>query len=217
MNITAQDLDLLFQIEIHAQKCIRAVMYAEAVSGTETNMWAFAQNCFAESAILHWCKIFGSHKEPTHYKRFFNGNCFKMTNGTHLTVEPIRGRFCKSAGISEDEYLSIWENIKEGRDKFFVHNEFTVSSRPKLPDLELLKKMALEMRDIIHDIISQEDSEDSEKHKLFKDIVQWNKNHNYLKTLQNDCGYFKKAVSIKTEAENGIKGDGKKPPRLMPF
>ena len=139
MTVSAFDFDLLFQIEIHAEKCIRAVMYSQAVSGTGVNIWAFTQNCFAESAILHWCKIFGSRNEPTHYTRIFNDKCFEMADGTQLTDALARSRVCKSAGISEDEYLSIWKNIKKGRDKFFVHNEFTERSRPKLPDLERLR------------------------------------------------------------------------------
>ena len=198
MIITAQDLDLLYQIEVHSEKCIRACLYAEATSGTDNKMWAFTQNCFVESAILHWVKIFGSRKEPTHYTQFFNGKCFSMADGTYLTVELVRGRFCNSAGMSEDEYLSFWKNLKKGRDQYFVHNEFTASSSAQSPDLDLLKKMPLEMRSIIYEVISQEDSEDKEKYKLFKELVQWNKNSKYLMDLNNDCGRFKQITNIKT-------------------
>ena len=61
--------------------------------------------------------------------------------------------------------------------------------------------MAFEIRDIIHDIISQVDSEDLEFHKNFKDLVQWNRNRKYLKNLQNDCDNFRKAINIVTDAE----------------
>lgn len=201
MFLSANKLNLLFQIEIHAQKCIRAVMYAHAVSQTETNMWAFTQNCFAETAIIHWCKIFGSRNEPTHYTIFFNGECVELQDGTRITSDFVRNRFCKSAGISEREYSDIWENIKTGRDKFFVHNEFTESSRPHLPDLDFLKEMALEIRNIIHDIISQSNSEDEEFHRNFRDMVQWNKNNLYLNELQSDCGLFQNAISKTTNSE----------------
>ena len=65
----------------------------------------------------------------------------------------------------------------------------------------LLKKMALEMRDIICEVISQEDSEDTEKYKLFKELVQWNKNCKYLGDLHNDCSRFKEIANVKTESE----------------
>lgn len=201
MTICAHQLDLLFQIEVHAQRCIRAVLYSYAVSGTGVNMWAFTQNCFAESAILHWCKIFGSNNEPTHYTRFFNNESFELPDGTELSADVVKDRFCRSAGISVTEYRSIWENIKKGRDKFFVHNEFTTKDKLEFPDLLLLKKMALEIRDIVHEIISQEDLMDEEFHKNFKDLVQSNRNSRYLNKLQSDCDLLIKAISITNDAE----------------
>jgi hypothetical protein len=201
--ISIHQLDLLFQIEIHAERCIRAVMYAHAVSKTDVNMWAFTQNCFAESAIIHWCKIFGSRNEPTHYTKFFNNEFFNLSDGTRLTANSILARFCKSAGISESEYLSIWDKIKAGRDKFFVHNDFTESSRPELPDLDFLKSMALELRDIIHDIIPQVDADDKEFYTNFKNYVQWNTNKKYLNDLQKDFDLFRKAIYQITNTESG--------------
>jgi hypothetical protein len=61
--------------------------------------------------------------------------------------------------------------------------------------------MALEIRDIIHDIVSQVDSKGEEFHSNFKDLVQWNRNLKYLKNLKDDCDDFRKAISIMTDAE----------------
>lgn len=175
-------------------------MYSHAVSGTEVNMWAFTQNCLAESAILHWCKIFGSKNEPTHYTNIFNDS-LELPDGTLLTADIVKDRFCRSAGISVKKYESIWKNIKKGRDKFFVHNEFTENDRPEFPDLEFFKKMALEIREIVHDIISQVDFKEKGPHKNFKDFVQWNRNRRYLKQLQEDCDLLIKTIRILADLE----------------
>ena len=75
MNL--KDLNLLWQIELHCERCMRACAYFLAVRGSNcSNLWSFTQNCYAEAAIIHWCNIFGSHSsEPTHFKFFFEDKC----------------------------------------------------------------------------------------------------------------------------------------------
>jgi hypothetical protein len=197
MIITASDLSLLYQIELHCEKCICACLYFEAVSGTDDKMWAFAQNCFGESAILHWSKSFASRKEPTHFTRFFVEKLFKMPDGSALTLEIVRSKLYAAAMMSADEYLAFWKNLKRGRDKYFVHNDFSATLRPHFPDLDVLKKVALEMRNVIYEVIVNEESEDVERHKDFKDLVEWNRNDKYLRDLEKDCQRLKQMM--KTE------------------
>jgi len=207
MIITAQDLKLLYQIEVHCEKCIRACVYADVASGSSVNMWAFTQNCFAEAAILHWCKVFGSRKEPTHYTLFFKGKCIPMPDGSRLTVDEVRVRLCSAAKMTADEYLKFWKNLKKGRDKYFVHNEFSMPKRGNFPDLEVLKRVALEMRNLIHDVVSHEESEDGEKHKHFRELVEWHRNSKYLQDLESDCARFKSVMETNTTAKPPGAGD----------
>ena len=201
MIITKKDLILLYQIEVHCEKCIRACVYADVVIGSTDNMWTFTQNCYSESAILHWCKVFGSYKEPTHYTHFFKGKCFSLLDGSHLTEDHVRKRIHLAANMKADEYDLFWKNLKKGRDQYFVHNDFGVLSRPTFPDTGILKAVALEMRDVIHDVVSNEESADAETLKLFRNLVQWNRNRKYLQELASDCARFKSLLVTEAEAE----------------
>ena len=194
MIITAADLSLLCQIELNCKKCIRACLYFDAVSGSDDNMWAFAQNCFGESAILHWSKSFASWKEPTHFTRFFAGKSFKMPDGLTLTLEIVRSRLYAAAMMSADEYFACWKNLKRGRDKYFVHSDFSTAGRLHFPGLDVLRRVALEMRNMIHDVIVNAESEDVERHKTFKDLVQWNRNDKYLRDIEEDCQRLKRMM-----------------------
>lgn len=195
MIITTHDLNLLYQIEVHCEKCIRACVYADAVGGTDDNMWAFTQNCFAEASILHWCRVFGSRGEPTHFTHFFGGKCFGKQDGSRLTLENVRVRLYRAAHMSEADYLAFWKNVKKGRDKYFVHDEFSVAHRGQFPDLDVFKRTALEMREVIHEVVSQEQSEDPNKHKRFCELVQWHRNSKYLQDLKDDARRFKNLMT----------------------
>lgn len=125
--MTLQELKLLWQIESHCERCIRACAYFFAVSDSNSkNLWSFTQNCYAEAAIIHWCKIFGSHSsEPTHFKVFFETKCIPISDGTTIDTNSVRKRFRDACGLNEDQYKAFWKDVKDGRDTFFVHNEFS--------------------------------------------------------------------------------------------
>lgn len=199
--LTTKDLTLLNQIEIHCEKCIRACVYAEAVNGGSINMWAFSQNCFAEAAILHWCKVFGSNYEPTHYSKYFKDNCISMPDGSKLTIDLVRSRLYSAANMTEDEYKIFWKNLKIGRDKYFVHNEFSIQMRGKFPDTDVLKRVAIEMRDVIYDVVSNMKSEDPERHRRFQAFLFVNQNNKYLQDLESDRAQFKSMMKANTGTE----------------
>jgi len=201
--LTAKDLTLLNQIEMHCEKCIRACVYAKAVNCSSVNMWAFTQNCFAEAAILHWCKVFGSNNEPTHYTKYFKDNCISMPDGSKLTMDLVRSRLYSAANMTEDEYNKFWKNLKKGRDQYFVHNEFSIPKRGKFPDLDVLKRVAVEMRNVIYDVVSHEKSEDLERHRSFQAFLFVNQNNKYLQDLKSDCAQFKSMMKTNTRTEPG--------------
>lgn len=199
--ITAQGLTLLIQIEMHCERCIRACVYAEAVNGSSVDMWAFTQNCFAEAAILHWCKVFGSYEEPTHYTNIFKDDCISMPAGSQLTIELVRARLHTATNMTEDEYTEFWKNLKMGRDKYFVHNDFSEQFRGKFPDLDMLKRGAMEMREVIYDVVCSEKSEDSERHGRLQAYLFKNQNLNFLKVLKADCDQFKSMMITNMRTE----------------
>jgi hypothetical protein len=184
---TAHDLKLLYQIEVHCEKGIRACVYADAVGGSDSNMWAFTQNCFSEAAIKHWCCVFGTDNEPTHFKQFFA----KERPKSLFTLECVRERLRQTARMSEDGYTEFQKNVMLGRNKYFIHNEFTEQQRGKFPDLDVFKRIALEMRDIICELISQEEADDKDFLENFRKLVEWNRNPRYLLDIEKDSKHFR--------------------------
>jgi hypothetical protein len=86
--------------------------------------------------------------------------------------------------------------VKDGRDTFFVHNEFSKENRPSFPDLNILQKTCLEMREIIFEVLSSDNSlEDPDFYKNFLDLAQWNRNPKYLGELEQDCMVMSKAIN----------------------
>jgi len=196
--MTLKDLNLLWQIELHCERCIRACAYFFAVSGSNSsNLLSFTQNCYAEAAIIHWCKIFGSHSsEPTHFKFFFENKYIQLDGGTSIDLNSVRQRLCDACGLDENQYKAFWTNVKDGRDTFFVHNEFSKENQLSFPDLNLLQKTCLEMREIIFAVLSSDDcSEDPEFYKNFLDLAQWHRNSKYLRDLERDCSELNKMTN----------------------
>jgi len=197
--MTLKDLELLWQIEVHCERCIRACAYFFAVSGSDSsNLWSFTQNCYAETAIIHWCKTFGSHSsEPTHFKHFFENRCFHAGDGTAITLDTVRKRLRHASGLDDNQYTDFWKGVKDGRDTFFVHNEFSKQNHPSFPDLNIVQQTCLEMREIIHAVLSGEDcSEDSDFFQNFCDLVQWNRNPKYLRDIEKDCKALTRAINV---------------------
>jgi len=196
--MTLHELKLLWQIESHCERRIRACAYFFAVSGSNSkNLWSFTQNCYAEAAIIRWCKIFGSHSsEPTHFKVFFETKSIPLSDGTIIDMNSVRKRLRDACGLNVDQYKAFWKDVKDGRDTFFVHNEFSNENRPSFPDLNILQKTCLEMREIIFVVLSSDNcSEDSDFFKNFLDLVQWNRNPKYLRDIEQDCMVLSKVIN----------------------
>jgi hypothetical protein len=86
--------------------------------------------------------------------------------------------------------------MKNARDKYFVHTEFTSNHPAKFPDIKILKLTGLEMRDIICEVILKAKSAETEMLTRFKNLVLWNSNKKYLQDLKSDADNLKGKVSI---------------------
>ncbi len=187
--LTRTQLDLLWNIEVACQRCIRASHCFDAASGTNSNLWAFTQNCYGGICVIHWCQVFGNRSEPTHYSHVFE-------NGTVTTVsrDQASARLCGSVEMDEDAYQIFWQAAKDARDKFFVHNEFSSSDRPVFPDLGLLAKVSMEMRNIIREIITAEQSQDQKYQGDFEHFVSHYTNDKFLTEIKSELPLLEKAV-----------------------
>jgi len=120
-----------------------------------------------------------------------------MQDGSRLCLDGVRLRLRAAAKLTNDQYSDFWRNLKNGRDQYFARNEFALPLRPKFPDLDALAATSLEMRDIVHDVVCEQESDDHDFQKSFRELVQGARNRNYLRELEADCAYFKSAIETK--------------------
>ena len=183
-------LDLLWNIEIACRRCITASCYFDITSGTEQNLWAFTQNCYGEICVIHWCKVFGARSEPTHYSRLFDTPTIACISKHQVAI-----RLHTSVTKTEAEYTRLWRDVKKARDKFLVHNEFSLTDKPIFPDLDLLVKVCIEIRDVIREIITAEQSDDETYRSNIKHFLDHYTNDRLLEEIKQELPILAAAVS----------------------
>jgi len=188
--LTYGQLDLIWNIEVACQRCIRASQYFNVVSGTRRNLWAFTQNCYGGICVVHWCQVFGSRSEPTHYSRIFESGAVST-----ISKEEVSKKLHASVGMNDDQYMQFWQSVKDARDKFLVHNEFSSSDRPVFPDLAKMADVCLEMRKILLDIIESESSENPKYQGDIRHFISSYTNDRLVSEITNDLPDLKQALS----------------------
>ena len=192
--ISTGDIHFLEQIEIHCRKCMRAASYFDVASGTKSNLWAFTQNCYGEIAITYWCKVFGTSSEPMHFSKLFGSRKFATKSRVTISIENIRQRLRGASAMEERQYCVFWKNVKDCRNKVFVHNEFTNGHRPTFPDLALLSAICGEMRTIIGDIVGAQQYQNNRGLTTFRKFMEWHSNDAFLQQLTADGKILAEAI-----------------------
>jgi len=190
--LTRIQLDLLWNIEVACERCIRAAKYFGIASGAKDNLWVFTQNCYGGICVIHWCQVFGSCSEPIHYS-----NLFAKGTTAGISRDQVTKRLRDVVGMSEAQYFKLWQEVKDARDKFLVHNEFKATDSPVFPDLDLLTKICLEMREIIHQIITSEKSVDPKLQGDIEHFVSHYTNNRFLSELDRELPRLACAISGK--------------------
>lgn len=95
-------------------------------------------NAYYDLAIGHWCKIFGSYSEPTHYHKLLGTQPLK-TKLSDLGINPpeadqLRLWLLKDAELTEEAFNEYHQLTKDYRDRNLVHRE---NSPEKINDGDL--------------------------------------------------------------------------------
>jgi len=90
------------------------------------NFWRFIYGNLLDVAVLEWCKIFGTHAEPTHWKKLITDH------------DSFRNGLLAALKINEPTWVAYWEEMKNYRDNRIAHHiEYAdLKNYPKL-DLAL--------------------------------------------------------------------------------
>jgi hypothetical protein len=188
--LTKDQLDYLWSIEVACQRSIRAAKYFVSVSHSTAKVWSFTQNCYGAICIIHWCQVFGGYSEPTHYSQIFaHGMVAQMTKDT------VAERLRASIGMNKRQYRSFWKGVTDARNKYFVHYEFGARDRPTFPDIDLLLKTCLEMRDVLREILAQETAQETKELDDLKRFTSYHSNIRYLSEIQGSAKALEYVVS----------------------
>jgi hypothetical protein len=192
--ITSKGMAWIWSAENIIQNCVRAIEYASAVQGNSADQWKFTRNCYIESAIIYWWKIFGSCSESTNYTRFFGeNNKLSTTTIPSLTSSDELIRLINSAGLNEDDYNEFHVVARKARNKFFAH--FDLTKTVILPDIEKMKLVCLEMRDILKEVVKTEKLDascDQEKQQMYTAISGLRNNTDLVSGFANGVKNFGK-------------------------
>lgn len=177
--LTSRQFDLMWNIEVACQKCIRAAHHFEIASNSVNKVWSFSQNCYGGISVIFWCQVFGAYPEPTHFKKLFEaGPLAGMSKGQAAE------RLWQSAGMNESQYSKLWNEAINARNKYLVHNDFNTKDRPVFPDLDVLVNVCLEMRNIIIDIAKHENSDDPKKLDEILQSISYFTNDRFLAEIK---------------------------------
>ena len=192
--ITSKGMKWIWSAENIIQNCVRAIEYANAVQGNSADQWKFTRNCYIESAIINWWKIFGSCGESTNYTRFFGEN-IKLSTSTipNLTSIDVLSRLINSVGLNEDDYNEFHVVVKKARNKFFAH--FDLTKTVIVPDIEKMKLVCLEMRNILKEVVTVEKLDascDAEKEQMYTAISGQRNNVDLVSGFANGVKSFGK-------------------------
>jgi hypothetical protein len=89
------------------------------------NYWILIINNFLDMSILEWCKIFGSKREPTHWKSIV------------VDHDTFRLALLKALNIDNSEWNDYWKNVKSYRDNCIAHhgNSSDINHFPNLDNI----------------------------------------------------------------------------------
>lgn len=103
--------DHLFRL-VHVVRnvaCYRALNQYKAEF--QQNYWILIYNNFFDSALLEWCKVFGSNDEPTHWKTLVADH------------DDFRKGLLTSLGTDQAGWAAYWESVKTYRDNLVAHHQ----------------------------------------------------------------------------------------------
>jgi hypothetical protein len=107
---------------------VRSAQLKQSLTSVENepalNFWRIIYGNLLDVAVLEWCKVFGSHSEPTHWKNVVTDHN-KFRNG-----------LLQSLNIDRTRWESYWDEMKKYRDTWIAHHTEPQAST-HYPNLEL--------------------------------------------------------------------------------
>jgi len=107
-----QILDHLFRLVYVVRKAGCNEALSRYKNNFNQNYWILIYNNFLDIAVMEWCKIFGSYKEPTHWKTVVDDH------------DIFRQNLLKALNIDDAAWKSYWMSMKDYRDIQVAHHQY---------------------------------------------------------------------------------------------
>ncbi|MGB1835818.1 hypothetical protein [Marinobacter adhaerens] len=126
---------------------VRSAMIARALSesysdtGTMNIIWQQSINNAYSTAVIEWCKAYGTDNEEFHWKNVFGERTSFMRD------------LLDNAKISNDEYKTYWERMIRARNERIVHSHLDGEGPVELPEFDTAIKMARSVHFILNELM----------------------------------------------------------------
>jgi len=142
------------------------------------NFWIATYNNAIDQAVLSWFHLFGYHNDDLHWKKVVDDK------------QKFRDGLYNYLNITENEFTTYWQKIKDYRDKDIAH--FEIRPMRNIPEMSI----ALKATNYYYKIILKELS-------LYNDYSNWP--IDLIEYHQRSLEQAKNIVSVAYEASKNIK------------
>ena len=182
-------LNLFWYIHCSCNLCIRANRYSNVLYGSKKDVLKYTHNFYVSMCIIHWCQVFGGNREPIRYTKLFTSNSISC-----ISKKEVLNRLRSSVNMNITQYNIFHNTIKKARDKFIVHFEFDSEESQTCPDHDKMADICFEMRKILSEIISSEQSENIEYHDKLKRYFSYHTNDKLKNKIYKEVTFLKKSL-----------------------
>ena len=148
--ITSKQLDLL-GVQFHLlHDTIRSIIYYRIIVESKDKKvpWGYITDVLSDHLTQSWCKIFGSTKQDTHWKKLAEKDEVK-----NLVTPYSMQSILKATSLSSDEWKDYHKNILILRDKFFAHYDMKIVPL-HFPNLDAALRAAISYREWLSGLLN---------------------------------------------------------------
>jgi hypothetical protein len=120
-RVALKCVDFVRQLSYHRSLAEHAQIFTQ-------NFWIYMYNNAIDLAVLDWFHLFGYHNDDLHWKQVV------------ADVPTFRNQLLQSLSMTEDEWKTYRETVKDYRDKYVAHIEVRPVSH--VPDMTLALQVA---------------------------------------------------------------------------
>jgi hypothetical protein len=100
----------------------RVVRDSYQKSKLRDEFWTLTIDAHLFHATINWCMVFGSDKEPTHWKR--------LVNQSKNHIRTFGKGLLQKTGLDKNRWNAYWHHMVSFRNRFAVHRELEAYQEP---------------------------------------------------------------------------------------